>query len=101
VAQSTSTTDELPGTTLEAEERDDGNTSAAPWIIGSAIAAVLAIAIGGTLLKRRADREAAEAADAASPDGAAGGSSATGSGDGAGAGAGDDGSTGNGSGGGS
>ena len=30
--------------------------AAAPWLIGAAIAAVLAIVIGGTLLKRRADR---------------------------------------------
>jgi uncharacterized protein YcnI len=97
VAQSTSTTDELPGTTLEAEERDDGSTSAAPWIIGSAIVAVLAIAIGGTLLKRRADREAAEAAATAMPEDAGTGRPAAGSGDGAG----DDGSRGNGSGGGS
>jgi periplasmic copper chaperone A len=97
-AQSTTTTDELPGTTLEAEERDDGNTSAAPWLIGSAIVAGLAIAIGGTLLKRKADREAAEAAAAGAPDGAAGGSDPEErSGD---AGAGDDGGTGNGSGGG-
>jgi uncharacterized protein YcnI len=56
----TTTTDELADTTLEAQERDDGTTSAAPWIIGSALAAVAAIAIGGTILKRRADREAAE-----------------------------------------
>lgn len=51
----TSTTDsDLPGTTLEAEQRDDGGTSAAPWIIGSGIAALAAIVIGGTILKRRA-----------------------------------------------
>lgn len=62
---STTTTNELPGTTLEAEERDDGSTSAAPWLIGSAIAALLAVGIGGWLLKRRVDREAAEVADAA------------------------------------
>lgn len=48
------TTDERPGTTLEAEERDDGNGSPAPWLIGSGIAAAAAVAIGGTLLKRRA-----------------------------------------------
>jgi hypothetical protein len=86
-AQSTTTTDALPGTTLEAEERDDGNTSAAPWIIGSAIVALLAIGIGGWLLKRRADREAAEAAAAAdaSGDGPGDGTPpAPGSGDGAG-----------------
>ncbi len=50
----TSTTgSDLPGTTLEAEERDDGNTSAAPWIIGSGLAAAAAVAVGGTILKRR------------------------------------------------
>jgi uncharacterized protein YcnI len=65
----TTTTDELADTTLEAQERDDGSTSAAPWIIGSALAAVAAIAIGGTLMKRRADREAADV----SGDGADGG----------------------------
>lgn len=48
----TSTTDRLPGTTLEAEERDDG-TSPAPWLIGSGVAAAAAVAIGGTILKRR------------------------------------------------
>lgn len=53
-AVSSDTTDVLPGTTLEAEERDDG-TSPAPWLIGSGIAAVAAVAIGGTLLKRRMD----------------------------------------------
>jgi uncharacterized protein YcnI len=50
---STTTESDLPGTTLEAEERDDGNTSAAPWIIGSGVAAAAAIAIGGTILRRR------------------------------------------------
>lgn len=52
-AATTTTDSDLPGTTLEAEERDDGNTSAAPWVIGSGIAAVVAIAIGGTILKHR------------------------------------------------
>jgi len=47
-------TDDLPGTTLEAEERDDGTGSAAPWLIGSGIAAAVAIAVGGWLLQRRA-----------------------------------------------
>ena len=47
------TTRELPGTTLEAaNEGDDG--SAAPWLVGSGIAAAVAIAVGGYLLKRRA-----------------------------------------------
>lgn len=53
VADPNATDSDLPGTTLEAEERDDGNTSAAPWVIGSGIAAVVAIAIGGTILKHR------------------------------------------------
>lgn len=56
-APTTTTTSALPGTTLEADQRDDGNTSAAPWIIGSGIAAVLAIASGGLFLKRKQDRE--------------------------------------------
>lgn len=43
----------LPGTSLEAEERDDGTTSAAPWIIGSGLAAVAVVGIGGLVLKRR------------------------------------------------
>lgn len=47
------TTADLPGTTLEAEERDDGTGSAAPWLIGSGIAAAVAIAVGGRLLQRR------------------------------------------------
>lgn len=53
VATTSTTESDLPGTTLEAQERDDGNTSAAPWIIGSGLAAAAAIAIGGTVLKRR------------------------------------------------
>jgi hypothetical protein len=56
-AAETTTTNELPGTTLEADERDDGTTSAAPWIIGAGIAAIVAVAVGGTLLKRKQDRE--------------------------------------------
>ena len=52
-AATITTEDELPQTTLEAQERDDGTTSAAPWIIGSGIAALAAIGIGGTILKRR------------------------------------------------
>lgn len=50
----TATTAGLPGTTLEADQRDDGTTDAAPWIIGSGLAAAAAIAVGGTVLKRRA-----------------------------------------------
>ncbi len=53
VESTTTTGPDLPRTTLEAQERDDGNTSAAPWIIGSGLAALAAIGIGGTLLKRR------------------------------------------------
>jgi periplasmic copper chaperone A len=56
-AEETTTTNDLPGTTLEADERDDGTTSAAPWVIGAGIAAVVAVAVGGTLLKRKQDRE--------------------------------------------
>lgn len=50
----TSTTERRAGTTLEAEQRDDGDNDAAPWIIGSGIAAAAAIGIGGWILKRRA-----------------------------------------------
>lgn len=52
-AAESETSERLPGTTLEAEERDDGGTNAAPWIIGSAIAAAVAVGVGGTILKRR------------------------------------------------
>jgi hypothetical protein len=48
----TSTSRELPGTTLEAANEGDGG-AAAPWLIGAGIAAALAIAVGGYLLKRR------------------------------------------------
>jgi hypothetical protein len=48
----TSTSRELPGTTLEAANEGDGG-SAAPWLIGAGIAAAVAIAAGGYLLKRR------------------------------------------------
>ncbi len=51
---STSTTERaLPGTTLEADERDDGTTSAAPWVIGSGLAAIVVVGVGGVVLKRR------------------------------------------------
>ena len=50
----TSTTERLPGTSLEAEQRDDGGTSAAPWVIGSGLAALAVVGVGGLLLKRRA-----------------------------------------------
>lgn len=49
----TSTTSDLPDTALEAEARDDGDASVAPWLIGAGVAALAAIAIGGTLLARR------------------------------------------------
>ncbi|MGQ0832154.1 MAG: hypothetical protein ACT4OV_10800 [Microthrixaceae bacterium] len=52
-APSGGSTESLPGTTLEADARDDG-TSPAPWFIGSGVAAAVAVAVGGTLLKRRA-----------------------------------------------
>ena len=55
-AERTTTTDALPDTTLEADQRDDGATSMAPWIVGSGIAAVLVVAIGGLILKRQQDR---------------------------------------------
>lgn len=50
----TSTTRDLPDTALEAEARDDGGSSVAPWLIGAGVVALAAIAIGGTLLARRA-----------------------------------------------
>lgn len=49
------TSERLPGTTLEAEARDDGRTNAAAWIIGSGIAAAVAVGVGGLILKRRAE----------------------------------------------
>jgi uncharacterized protein YcnI len=52
-APATTTTADVPRTTLEVEDRDDGG-SPAPWLIGSGVAALAAIAAGGTLLKRRA-----------------------------------------------
>lgn len=50
---SPTTTERRPGTSLEAAERDDGSTSAAPWLIGSGVLALVAVALGGLLLKRR------------------------------------------------
>lgn len=41
------------GTTLEADQRDDGTSTPAPWLIGSGIAAIVAIGVGGTVLRRR------------------------------------------------
>jgi periplasmic copper chaperone A len=54
-AGGSSTSSSLPGTTVEAEQRDDGGTNTAAWLIGSGIAALVAIGVGGLLLKRRAD----------------------------------------------
>jgi len=46
----------LPRTDLELEERDNGNGGAqAPWLIWSGVAAVVAIGVGGAILKRRMD----------------------------------------------
>lgn len=53
-AADTTTTERPAGTSLELAQRDDGDNSPAPWLIGSALAAVVAIAVGGTILKRRA-----------------------------------------------
>ncbi len=52
---STQTRRDLPGTALEAEERDDGRTTTAPWLIGSGVAAAVVIGVGGLVLKRRAE----------------------------------------------
>jgi hypothetical protein len=48
--------DELPATYLEADQRDDGNTDAAAWMLGSGVAAVVIIGVGGTVLMRRQRR---------------------------------------------
>jgi periplasmic copper chaperone A len=52
-ARAPGSTRDLPRTALEAEQRDQGGGSVAPWFIGSGIAAAVAIAVGGTLLRRR------------------------------------------------
>lgn len=44
------------GTTLEAQQRDDGSQDATPWLVGSGIAAALAVGLGGWALKRRTER---------------------------------------------
>lgn len=49
----TEATERPPQTSLEAEERDDGSTSAAPWVIGSGLAALAVVGGGGYLLSRR------------------------------------------------
>lgn len=51
VAATTSTSEALAGTTLEADSRDDG-TAVAPWLIWSGIAAGASVLVGGSLLKR-------------------------------------------------
>jgi len=67
-APATSTTADLPGTTVEAANEGDGD-SAAPWLIGAGIAALVVIAVGGMFLKRRADADtAAGTATASAPD---------------------------------
>lgn len=45
--------DDLPATNLEAEERDDGTTDTPAWMLGSAVAAVVFIGVGGTVVHRR------------------------------------------------
>jgi hypothetical protein len=56
VATTTTTaTERRPGTTLEAEQRDDGNNDMAPWLIGSGVVALVAVGVGGYALKRRTD----------------------------------------------
>lgn len=52
VVSTTSTSEALAGTTLEADSRDDG-TALAPWLIWSGIAAGASVLVGGLLLKRR------------------------------------------------
>lgn len=52
VTSTTSTSEALAGTTLEADSRDDG-TALAPWLIWSGIAAGASVLVGGLLLKRR------------------------------------------------
>jgi hypothetical protein len=47
----------LPRTDLEAEERDNGHTSQAPYVIWSGIACAVVVLVGGLLFKRRFDRE--------------------------------------------
>jgi hypothetical protein len=48
-----STTERPAGTSLEASQRDDGDSSLAPWVIGSAVAALAVIGVGGYALQRR------------------------------------------------
>lgn len=44
---------ELPATYLEADERDDGTTDAATWMVGSGLAAIVIVGVGGTWMARR------------------------------------------------
>jgi hypothetical protein len=50
----------LPRTALEAEARDNGHTSQAPYVIWSGVASVIVVGGGGLLMKRRQDRETAK-----------------------------------------
>lgn len=43
----------LPGTTLEANQRDDGGDSLVPWVVGSGVAAIVVIVGGGLVVQRR------------------------------------------------
>jgi hypothetical protein len=47
----------LPRTDLEAEERDDGHTSQAPYLIWSGIVAAVVVGVGGLIFKRRFDKD--------------------------------------------
>ena len=47
---------ELPATYLEADERDDGTTNAATWMVGSGLAAIVMVGMGGTWMARRQRR---------------------------------------------
>jgi hypothetical protein len=47
---------ELPATYLEADERDDGTTDAATWMVGSGLAAIVLVGVGGTWMSRRQRR---------------------------------------------
>ena len=49
----TASTRDLPRTALEADQRDDGGGSLVPWVVGSGVAALGAILVGGTILRRR------------------------------------------------
>jgi uncharacterized protein YcnI len=53
-SSTTASTRDLPRTALEADQRDDGGGSLLPWVVGSGVAAVVAIGVGGTVLRRRA-----------------------------------------------